>query len=89
MAAAESERLDGNLRDAAAVADVLPWKSTLVAIIRYRGGKVAYAKRVGEKRAMGRDVRPRDRYVVAWPGQWSQDVFAATPSLIRQILESM
>jgi hypothetical protein len=89
IAQAASERLDGNLRPVTEVDGILPLKSVQVAVIRYRGGKIAYAKRVGEKRAMAADVRPRDRYVIAWPGEWSQDIFSAPTSFIRERLGAL
>ena len=89
MARAASDRLDGNLRSAETVTDIIPLKSPLVALIRFRAGKIAYASNVGDKRAIAGDVRPEDRFVVAWPGRYRQDVFDATPAWVREHVGGM
>lgn len=67
------------LRKVSDVPGLIPWKSPLVALIRLRTDgdacEIAHARTVGEKRSMVDSLQPSDCVVVAWPGQYSQDLF--------------
>lgn len=54
----------------------LPWLDRLVTLVRISAdGEVTQATSDRDKRAMIGSVGDRDLVLVAWPGQWSQDVF--------------
>ena len=56
--------------------DVLPWRAGDVTFICVTAtGTVTQAKRIEEKRAILDAVGPDDCLLVAWPGQWRQDIF--------------
>lgn len=53
-------------------AEACPWRSRRVVLLKVSRSGVRYANTEAEKRAM---LAERGRILVAWPGEWSQDVF--------------
>ncbi|WP_436501753.1 hypothetical protein [Actinokineospora sp. HUAS TT18] len=63
------------LRDASTAAR-LPWDGRVVTLICVGAdGVVSQAKTVPEKRNLLDMAGSKDLVLVAWPGQWSQDVY--------------
>ena len=64
-----------NLRSASSAAR-LPWLGRSVTLLRVDStGVVEQAKTDSEKRALLETSTSRDLVLVAWPGQWSQEVY--------------
>jgi hypothetical protein len=64
--------------DSATPLGACPWRSALVAMIAIgTSGAVTFANKVHEKR--GLLLMDDHTILVAWPGNWSQDVFRLTP----------
>lgn len=65
-----------NLRSASSAAR-LPWLGRSVTLLRVDGtGIVEQAKSDSEKRALLATATSKDLVLVAWPSQWSQDIYA-------------
>lgn len=63
------------LRSASAAAR-LPWLGRSVTLIRVdTSGVVDQAKTDSEKRALLATATSKDLVLVAWPGQWSQEIY--------------
>ncbi|MGH3857992.1 hypothetical protein [Actinokineospora sp.] len=61
---------------AASTSTRLPWQARTVTLICVGAdGVVAQAKTVPEKRDLLDMARRTDLVLVAWPGQWSQDIY--------------
>ncbi|WP_199746699.1 MULTISPECIES: hypothetical protein [unclassified Amycolatopsis] len=66
---------DARLRPTSS-AESLPWLARTVTLLRVGAdGVVTQAKTDADKRAMLGAAEDRDLLVVAWPGEWSQDLF--------------
>jgi hypothetical protein len=65
------------LRRTSDSADVFPWRARDVTFIRVdaSSGLVTQAQGITEKRAMLDAAIEDDLLLVAWPGQWDQDIF--------------
>lgn len=57
---------------------IVPWKSALVTLIAIQGSTCTYAKGIQDKRDLLAGLKPRAKLLLAWPGQWSQDIFDIT-----------
>lgn len=54
----------------------LPWLGRSVTLLRVDAtGVVEQAKTDSEKRALLESATSKDLVLVAWPGQWSQDIY--------------
>jgi hypothetical protein len=63
------------LRNASSVSR-LPWLGRSVTLLRIDStGVVEQAKTDSEKRSLLESATSRDLVLVAWPGQWSQDIY--------------
>jgi hypothetical protein len=64
-----------NLRNASSVRR-LPWLGRSVTLLRVDStGVVQQAKTDSEKRSLLESATSKDLVLVAWPGQWSQDIY--------------
>jgi hypothetical protein len=69
------ERPTSNLRNASG-ASRLPWLGRSVTLIRVdTTGVVDQGKTDSEKRALLATATSKDLVLIAWPGQWSQEVY--------------
>lgn len=63
------------LRSASSAAR-LPWLGRSVTLLRVDStGVVAQAKTDSEKRALLESATRKDLVLIAWPGQWSQEIY--------------
>lgn len=54
----------------------IPLAASHVSVIRIRrGAPIVYAKGKGEKQGLIADRKPSDKFLAAWTGQWSTDIF--------------
>jgi hypothetical protein len=57
-------------------ADHVPRTAGDVTLIRIsESGRITQAQRIEEKRSALRDADPGECLLLAWPGQWRQDIF--------------
>ena len=57
-------------------ADEVPWRAGDVTLIWIsEDGRITQAQRIEEKRNALRDATSGDCLLLAWPGQWRQDIF--------------
>ena len=56
--------------------DDVPWRAGDVTLISIsEGGRITQAQRIEEKRSAIRNASAGDCLLLAWPGQWRQDIF--------------
>jgi hypothetical protein len=57
-------------------ADHVPWRANDVTLIWIsEAGRITQAQRIEDKRSALRDAASGDCLLLAWPGQWRQDIF--------------
>jgi hypothetical protein len=57
-------------------AQFVPWNAGDVTLIRIsEDGRITQAQRIEEKRSALRNAAAGDCLLLAWPGQWRQDIF--------------
>lgn len=72
-------RFDANALRRTSEADYVPWRAREVTLIRLReDGRITQAQGITEKREALREANPEDCLLLAWPGQYRQDVFLMT-----------
>jgi hypothetical protein len=73
-------------RMASEIVDVLPWKSKLVTFIDVEAGE--FSSNIKDKRHMMQLAMEGKQILIAWPGQWSQDVFVIDqPDKVSETLQ--
>jgi hypothetical protein len=81
MTSACSDKLAVMLFDASTLrrtsdAEHVSWRAGDVTLIWItEGGRITQAQRIEEKRSALRDAASSDCLLLAWPGQWRQDIF--------------
>lgn len=75
-----------HLRRTSDSADIFPWRARDVTFIHVAAssGLVTQAQGITEKRAMLDAATEDDLLLVAWPGQWRQDIFVIDDRDIAQ-----
>ena len=69
-------RFDANALRRTSEADYVPWRARDVTLIWLReDGRITQAQGITEKREALREANPEDCLLLAWPGQYRQDVF--------------
>jgi hypothetical protein len=69
-------RFDASTLRRTSSADHVPWRGGDVTLIWItQRGSITQAQRIEEKRTVLRDAAPGDCLLLAWPGQWRQDIF--------------
>lgn len=69
-------RFDANALRRTSEADCVPWRARDVTLIWIReDGRIAQGQGITEKREALREANPEDCLLLAWPGQYRQDVF--------------
>lgn len=64
----------------------IPLAASHVSIIRVRRGAIEYAKGKGEKQEFIAERKPSDKFLAAWTGQWSTDIFSVDYKALKAAL---